>query len=57
MTPLTAAVRTGNIAMCKFLLDKGADVNVGDIVSKTVCLSVRGCGELGIKWWFVCVFM
>ena len=33
-TPLTAAVKTNNIEMCKFLLDKGADVNLGGIVSK-----------------------
>ena len=33
-SPLIAAAKTGNIEMCKFLLDKGADVNRGGFVSK-----------------------
>ena len=35
-TPLTAAVKTGNIEICQLLLEKEADVNVGGIVSKTM---------------------
>ena len=31
-----AAVKTENIEMSKFLLDKGADVTKGDVVSKTI---------------------
>ena len=35
-TPLTAAVKSGNIEMCKVLLDKKADVNLCGIVSTTM---------------------
>ena len=35
-TPLTTAAKTGNIEVCEFLLDKGADVNLGDVVSKSM---------------------
>ena len=46
--------------MCEFLLDKGADVNRGGNVSKTMWLVCRwmvvGGGGV-IKLWFVSVFM
>ena len=41
--------------MCKFLLNKEADVNLGGIVSKLFSLSVGGCGRGEIWGWFVCV--
>ena len=56
-TPLTAAVKTGKIEMCEFLLEKGADVNLAG-VSTTMWLVCRW------MWWgreivvvCVCVFM
>ena len=61
-TPLTAAVKTGNIEMCSFLLEKEADINLGGSVSTTMWLVCRW------MWWgrdivvvcvcvCVCVFM
>ena len=44
-TPLSAAAKTGNIEMCEFLLDEGADVNLVSKVSETVKLVCRW------MWW------
>jgi hypothetical protein len=52
-TPLLYAIRTGNLNIVKFLVDKGARLDAADIVSKTVISHAIIRGDLDILTYLI----